>query len=304
MAKTKMKTQPLKWHGGKHVLAEWIISLMPPHLHYVETHFGGGAVLLARDVNRDWMIDDAWKLAHGDKVPAHLKGCSEVVNDIDGELTNFWHVLREPDSFNEFVELVAATPFSQAVFESIRTHETLCMTFGRSKYQTDVKRAWYFFVLYRQSRQGLGKDFATLSRNRTRGRRNEQANAWLSVIDGLPEIHERLKGVVILNMDAAEVIKQQDGEHTLFYCDPPYLHETRSSTGEYGEHEMTVDQHDELLRILAHINGKFLLSGYHSPLYDDWARYNRWTCHEKEIDNKASSAKVKVKKTECVWTNV
>ncbi len=35
-------TQPLKWHGGKSYLAKKIIELMPPHLHYVETHFGGG----------------------------------------------------------------------------------------------------------------------------------------------------------------------------------------------------------------------------------------------------------------------
>jgi DNA adenine methylase len=34
---------------------------------------------------------------------------------------------------------------------------------------------------------------------------------------------------VILNQPAIEVIRQQDGEATLFYLDPPYLHETRAT---------------------------------------------------------------------------
>jgi DNA adenine methylase len=85
--------------------------------------------------------------------------------------------------------------------------------------------------------------------------------------------------------------------------DPPYLHQTRSSTGEYGEFEMTEDDHRRLLDTLVCITGRFLLSGYHSPLYDEFAADHGWHCHEREIDNKASSAKVKEKRTECVWMN-
>ena len=146
------------------------------------------------------------------------------------------------------------------------------------------------------------KDFATLSRNRTRGRVNEQANAWLGVIEGLPDVHTRLKSVVILNQDACDVIKRQDGPNTLFYCDPPYLHETRSTTGEY-EFEMTVDQHRRLLEVLSGIEGKFMLSGYPSELYAEWSKKHNWTCHEYQIDNKAASGKVKEMKTECLWCN-
>ncbi len=75
-------TPPLKWHGGKHYLASRIVGLMPRHLHYVEPFFGGGAVLLARDPNDPSL----W-------LPPH-KGVSEVVNDINGRLVNFWRVLR------------------------------------------------------------------------------------------------------------------------------------------------------------------------------------------------------------------
>ena len=46
-----------------------------------------------------------------------------------------------------------------------------------------------------------------------------------------------------------------------------------------------------------------MLSGYHSGLYDKMALLCGWNCHERVIDNKASSAKTKAIKTECVWTN-
>lgn len=101
--------QPIKRHGGKKYLAPWIISLMPPRcknpnapadddpgwLHYVEPYFGGGAVLFANDPD----------------------GISEVVNDIDGGLVNFYLVLREPHLFQRFTRFVEAMPISQAEWE-------------------------------------------------------------------------------------------------------------------------------------------------------------------------------------------
>lgn len=275
-------TQPLKWHGGKHYLSKRIIELMPPHLHYVEPFFGGGSVLLQK--------------------PAELiEGHSEVVNDIDGELTVFWRVLKSDSTFESFCRRIEAIPFSQGEFNERLMYDR-CVN-GDHSASPPVWRAVAFFVRYRQSRQGLGKDFATLSRNRTRRGMNEQVSSWLTAIEGLPEIHERLKRVVILNDDACKVIKQQDGENTLFYCDPPYLHETRSSTWEYGEHEMSEDDHVALLDTLYDIKGKFILSGYPSDTYDFACLQNGWRYEEIQIDNKASSKKTKEKKTECLWMN-
>ena len=218
MAAATRTSNPLKWHGGKSYLADWIISLMPEHTHYVEPYFGGGAVLFRKDP----------------------EGASEVVNDINGKLHNFWTCLRCEERFEHMVRLLEATPVSEMRFAEAREWRATI----------DVYRAVDFFVQYRQSRQGLGKDFATLSRNRTRRGMNEQVSSWLSAIDGLPDAHERLKRVVILNRDALDVIRQQDGPNTLFYLDPPYLHETRSSTGEY-DHEMSVEDHADLMYALA-----------------------------------------------------
>ncbi len=292
----KVLTQPLKWHGGKYYLRNWIVGLMPPHLHYVEPFFGGGGILLARDPDRDWMLSP-----ENPKLPAALKGSSEVANDIHGELTNFWKVLQSAEDFEAFRQKVALTPFSQVEFEAaFDASEAAVEKVDTSEHR--VARAHRFFILARQSRQGLMRDFATLSRNRTRGRINEQVNAWLSVVDGLPDVHERLRKVLILNQDACDVIRKQDGPNTLFYCDPPYVHETRSTTADY-HHEMTEDQHRRLLDVLAGIEGRFMLSGYPSELYSQWEQKHGWKRHEYLIDNKAASGSVKEVKTECLWCN-
>lgn len=272
---------PLKWHGGKHYLARRIIALMPRHLHYVEPYFGGGAVLLARD---PYDLSLAW----GEE--SHHKGVSEVVNDVNGELTNFWRVLQNPRDFSKFRRIVEAVPFSQAEWEQ----SVADLGTGR------VTRAVRFFIWCRQSRAGKFDAFATLSRNRTRRKMNEQASAWWTTVDGLHAVHERLKRVVILNDDAINIIRQQDGPKTLFYLDPPYLHDTRVSTADY-QHEMTEEQHAEMLDVICECEGHVMLSGYHSKLYDK--SLSKWRCQEFQIDNKASGAKKKPVKTECVWMN-
>jgi DNA adenine methylase len=269
-----IKNPPLKWHGGKHYLAKEIISRFPPHVHYVEPFFGGGAVLLAKP--NEW-----------------IEGHSEVVNDLNQELTHFWSVLGS-NMAEDLIAALTMTPFCETDFDISKCIDPDACSL--------VARAKWFFVRYRQSRQGLGKDFATLSRNRTRRGMNEQVSSWLSAIEGLPEAHERLKRVVILNQDAVKVIKSQDGPNTFFYLDPPYLHETRNTTSDYA-HEMEYHEHEALLETLGGIQGKFILSGYRSFLYDDNECLYGWRRDEIKIDNKASGKKEKDIKTECLWMN-
>lgn len=267
-----MESNPLKWHGGKSYLAARIIEHFPPHVHYVEPFFGGGAVLFAKP---DELIE----------------GHSEVINDIDAELTNFWYVLKHNYLFREFCRWAIVTPFSEVEWDDA---SVAC--------GGPVSRAVQFFIRYRQSRQGLGKCFATLSRTRTRRGMNEQVSSWLSALDGLPEAHERLRRVVILNRPAVDVIRSQDGPDTLYYCDPPYMHETRVTTEDY-RHEMTVGQHQDLLIALCAVKGKFVLSGYRCGLYDAASERYGWRRVDIEIDNKASGAKIKAKKVESLWMN-
>jgi DNA adenine methylase len=286
----KNLVQPLKWHGGKSYLASKIVALMPPRckkpnkpapddlgwLHYVEPYFGGGSVMLTNDP----------------------EGISEVVNDLNSNLTMFWRVLQSPNDFINFRHRVESTPFSSDEFERASRH--LKNEMGSDTAYWDKAAA--FFIVCRQSHSGRLKEFAAITRNRIRKGMNEQVSAWLNCIEGLPEVHARLKRVLILNEPALNVIRKQDGPRTLFYLDPPYLHETRATTGEY-QHEMTDDDHAALLAALAEIKGRFLLSGYHSELYDECAAYHGWRCHEFDINNNAAGGKTKRRMTECVWCN-
>ncbi len=129
---------------------------------------------------------------------------------------------------------------------------------------------------------------------------NEQASSWLTAVDGLPAVAARLKRVVVLCDDAVRVIQAQDGSNTLFYLDPPYLHETRVSTADY-DFEMSTDQHVELLEAIEQCAGNVLLSGYPNKLYNESLR--NWNVLNIEIDNKASSAKRKPRMIERIWMN-
>jgi DNA adenine methylase len=267
---------PLKWHGGKHYLAGRIVSLMPPHIHFVEPYAGGLAVLLAKSPD----------------------GVSEVVNDLDGRLTNFWKVLQNETMFADFHRLIEAVPFSEVEWQEARDASAgFRHPFSRVEM---VREAAQFFVLCRQSLAGRMKGFASLSRSRTRRNMNEQASAWITAVDGLPAVHARLRRVVVLCGSAIEVLRSEDSPDTLFYLDPPYLKETRSVPEVYG-FEMSEADHRELLDVIQGLRGKIMLSGYPSDLYD--AALAGWSRHTFDLPNNAASGKSKARETEVLWCN-
>ncbi len=133
---------------------------------------------------------------------------------------------------------------------------------------------------------------------------NAEVSAWLTVIDGLPEFHRMLRKVLILDArPALAVVRSEDTPGTLFYCDPPYLHSTRATTGEYGAGEMSEDDRRELLDTRGGVKGRFMLSGYRSELYDQAAEKAGWKRHDFEIANSAAGGKEKRRMTECLWAN-
>ena len=276
--------QPLKWWGGKKYLAKKFIAMMPRHMHYVEPYAGGLAVLLEKD---PFDPSKYW----GEK--GYEQGVSEVVNDVYRELTNFWRVLQREDTFVTFQRRIDAMPFSKIEWEDAESQQ-------HPRDDLDVEAAVAFFVRCRQSRAGGFNDFATLSRNRTRRMQNEQASAWWNCVEGLPAVSARLRRVVILNEPALDVIHREDGEKTLFYLDPPYLHETRAAPGTY-KHEMDEEDHRQLLTAIKQCQGKIMLSGYPNPLYD--RELVAWRRRDFIIDNKAAGGKIKREMTESVWMN-
>jgi DNA adenine methylase len=282
-------TPPLKWHGGKHYLARRVLELMPPHLHYVEPYFGGGQVLFARDPGdrRLW-----WPGLTSDGRRAD--GVSELVNDLDGDLMNFYAVLKDPDTFARLRHLLDLTLFSEAEWQAARG-----LLDGGER--DSVARAAALFVSVRQSRQALREDSATPVRTRLRGGRQDHVNAWWGAIDGLEDAHRRLRDVMVLCRPALDVIRQEDTVATLFYLDPPYLHRTRTARKAYGRFEMTEDEHRELLATIRQCKGKVILSGYASELYD--GALADWNQHAFDLPNNAAGGQKKDRETELLWCN-
>src|SRR5438105_11352491 len=101
----------------------------------------------------------------------------------------------------------------------------------------------------------------------------------------------------IENVPAAEIILRYDSPQTLFYCDPPYPHESRGDDKAYG-YEMCDKEHEALSELLHSVRGAVALSSYRCPLMDrlyrDWQRVDAdpRLCHS-----------AKGERTESVWMN-
>ncbi|MCW8129608.1 MAG: DNA adenine methylase [Planctomycetota bacterium] len=267
----KKVTRPLlRWHGGKWLLAPWIIQHLPAHRRYCEPYGGAGSVLLR-------------------KKPAH----SEIYNDLDDLVVNLFQVLRGPRA-NELIEALRLTPFARKEFDLA--------------YEVAIDPVEEARRLVIRSFMGFGSD--GFNRDVTTGFRaysdrscTTPAHDWANYPLALRGIVERLRSVVIESRPALDVMRTADEIFTLHYVDPPYLPETRSSKsrkcgGKYHayRHEMTEQDHRELLDFLPTLRGMVVLSGYPSPLYDQhlkgWIRVER-----------AALADGARQRIECLWLN-
>ena len=71
-----------------------------------------------------------------------------------------------------------------------------------------------------------------------------------------------------INGDAISFLREYAWRGDEFlYCDPPYLMSTRRS-GRLYQHEMTDEQHRDLLSVILTIPAAVMISGYPSELYD------------------------------------
>ncbi len=268
-------TRPvLRWHGGKWRLAPWIIGHFPPHRVYVEP-FGGAASVLIRKA----------------------RAYAEIYNDLDDEVVGLFRVLREPDQAARLVELLRLTPFARGEFRA--AYEPTDEPIERARRL--IVRAFMGFGSNVHASQAKGHRStgfrATSNRSGT-----TPSHDWANYPPALEAIVARLAGVVIENKSAAEVIAQHDREGTLFYVDPPYLHETRAQGNKYDlgwrmyAHELTADGHAGLLAQLRELAGMVVVSGYPAPLYDEalagWRR----------VETKAY-ADGALERTEVLWIN-
>jgi DNA adenine methylase len=254
MAVAVQPTRPvLRYHGGKWRLATWIIAHLPSHRVYVEPFGGAGSVLLRKP-----------------------RSFAEVYNDRDGDVVNVFRVLRDRDRAAELERLLRLTPWSRREF--LDSYEPTPDPVERAR-RTDLRGFMAFGTTSR--RPGLTGFRARAYRQSHTGQQD-----WVHYPEQIAAYVERLAGVCIEERPALEIIAQQDGPDTLYYCDPPYPVGTRSSIRCASElerayaHDMTDDDHRELARALRACQGMVVLSGYPCALYDlelypDWRRVAR-----------------------------
>lgn len=257
------------WYGGKFSHLDWLLPLLPECHHYCEPFAGSGAVLINRK-------------------PSPV----ETYNDIDGEVVNFFKALRE-DKEN-LIEQIGLTPFSREEFG---------IACELDPDLTNTERARRFYVRARQVRTGLAQT-ASIGRwanckNTSRAGMSGVVSRWLGGVKKLEFIAERLMRVQIENRPAIDVINLYDNEKTLFYCDPPYIHETRGDTKSYG-YEMSDFDHKELAEVLNSVDGLVAISNYDCKLMDELYPQEKWTkiySPEKVIHS------TKDVRQEVIWVN-
>lgn len=249
----------LKYPGAKNRLASWICDYIPEHKVYLEPYFGSGAVFF-------------------NKEPCHI----ETINDLNSDVYNFFKVLRDEGKL--LATALYMTPYSREEYERAYIVDDT---------DSDVEKARKFCV---KCWQGFG--CANLYKNGFRsGQQSNSPNcakSWGDIPETLKQASERLKQAQIENLPAAELIKRYNTLDVFIYADPPYLPGTRK--GYLYKHEMTVEEHKELLEALIKHPGKVLISGYDNDLYNEilvgWNKVQKKTQAEKGLA-----------RTETLWMN-
>ena len=245
---------PITYYGGKQNLVRTIIPLIPEHKLYCEPFCGGAAIFFGKE-----------------------KSEAEVLNDTNRELINFYSVCK--NRFHDLSSLVRVTLHSR------EDHDNAWIIYNKPQLFDEVRRAWAVWVLSSQSfsgqldgNWGYERDGNTMAKKIT-NRKEEFAEA----------LAMRMQNVQVECADACYVIKSRDFDKAFFYIDPPYFN---SCMGHYDGY--TINDFEELLKLLVTIKGKFLLSSYSSDILNEYAKANGW--YQKFIEQKVSVSKDRQKK--------
>jgi DNA adenine methylase len=259
----------LRYHGAKFRLAPWLLQYFPPHECYTEAFGGAAGVLLQKP-----------------------RSYAEVYNDLDGDVVNFFRVLRDREMREQLVQSCVLTPYARDEFD-LAWEPTL----------DSVERARRIAI---RAQMGFGSCGATKGQTGFRiDTQREYATAqhlWTRYPSAIAAAGSRLAGVLIENRPAVEVLREHDGPHTLHFVDPPYLHSTRvlgEHKAGYYRHEMTDDQHLELLGCLKSLAGMVIVTGYSSELYQQGLQ--GWIQHSTE--SRCSLGRGGGLRTEIAWLN-
>lgn len=255
---------PVTWFGSKSRLVKKIVSYFPEHQTFVDVFGGSGAVLLG-------------------KRPSKV----EVYNDLNKKMASLFRVLSCPRKTAKLKHLLECTPYSRDEFNACRAQI--------EQVTDEIELARQMIVIQRQSHGGLGKQWSYCVDAPAAGY-SASVRKFHAGIERLSDVSHRIRRAQIENLQWKQAIQRYDRAETLFYLDPPYVPDTRIN-GKY-EHEMTIEDHMDMVDCLLKIEGKAILSGYVHAVYEPlelagWKRI--------DIEVIAASSKTRAKRTECLW---
>ncbi len=263
-------TRPaIRYHGGKFRLAPWVMQFFPAHKCYVEPFGGAAGVMLQKP-----------------------RAYAEVYNDLDGDIVNFFRVVRDPEKCAQLQQACMLTPYARDEFE-LAWYPT----------EDPVERARRVVV---RAQMGFGSTGATKGstgfRIDTKRAYGTAQHLWAEYPEILADVGQRFRSVLIENRPAIEVMQQHDGAATLHYVDPPYVLGTRvlQANGKgYYRHEMTDEDHEDMLSVLLELDGMVVVSGYATEIYNDML--HGWSSYTTQA--RASAGRGTAMRTEVVWIN-
>lgn len=252
---------PIKYYGGKSYMTDIIMSQFPNGYDvYVEGFGGGASVLFAKPQNG-----------------------IEIYNDINENVYALFKTLSNKEAFEQLKQRMDLTPYSAKLRDEYKDLLTTNLSLD--------DRAYYFLCVNRMSFNGVGGFSAT---HIVRRNMSKSTSDFLSMIDKLPQIHNRLSSVIIEHRDIMDLIDKYDKNNVFMYLDPPYVISERRSSQRY-ECDMTDEQHKELIERLLNCKCKWLLSGYDNPIYQ--------ALTDKFIKIKFKAPNSKTSAIEVLWKN-
>lgn len=226
-----------------------ILPLIPEHSIYVEPFFGGGAVYWAKQPARQ-----------------------EVINDVKGEVVNFYEVLKT--RFDDLQTLISRTPYARKMQQKAKFILQNEWLFA----ELPLQRAWAFYVAANQSFSSDLYGAWSFSNSCNCAVRFQNKKIQLS-----QDLVKRLENTDIECKMADQIISRRDTPETFVYADPPYLNADQSCYSGYTNEHFRCD-----LDALAAMKGKFLLSCYPSSILDEYVEKYSWDSREVEMPMTAS----------------
>lgn len=239
---TGLKT-PITYYGGKQMMVSKLLPLLPVHKIYNEPFFGGGALFFAKE-------------------PVDI----EFINDISGEVVNFYRVIKR--NFKDLKKEIDCTLCSEYQYKQAKE------IYNNSSGRDEVTRAWAVYVLSHQSM------FASFDRPWKMSKDRNGARQFQNKKNAFTDVYvKRLENTSIFCRDALKVIKATDTGATLHYIDPPYYN---SEMGHYGGY--TIADYTNLLELLSTIKGQFVMSSYPSDILSQYTKRNKWNTIEYDMN--------------------